>query len=61
MVELDHTWVPYLAPLVHLVPMLTFFPFRVWESYHHVFAQDPHTPLDLFAGLLPLGLTYVKL
>ena len=32
------------------------FSFRVWESfvqYLHVFAQEPHTPLDLFVGLFP--------
>ena len=30
--------------------------FKLWESfvkYLHVFAQEPHTPLDLFAGLCP--------
>ena len=56
MVELDHTWVPQLAPFLHLVPMPTFFPFRVWEyfvQYRHVFAQEPHTPLDFFASLCP--------
>ena len=32
------------------------FSFRVWESfvqYRHDFAQEPHTHLHLFAGLLP--------
>ena len=56
MVELDHTWVPQLAPFFHLVPMPTFFPFRVWDSfvqYRHDFLQEPHTPIDLFAGMFP--------
>ena len=32
------------------------FPFKVWESfvqYRHVFAQEPHTPLDIFASHCP--------
>ena len=56
MVELDHTWVPQLALFLHLVPMPIFSSFRVWESfvqYRHVFAEEPHTPLDHFTGLCP--------
>ena len=55
MVELDHTWVPQLAPIFLWFPC-QHFSLRVWESfvqYRHDFAQEPHTPLDLFAGIFP--------
>ena len=56
MVEIDHTWVPQLAPFFAFGAHVDIFSFRVWESfvqYHHDFVQEPHTPLDLFAGILP--------
>ena len=55
MVELDHTWMPQLAPLFHLFPMLTYFPLGCGSPLYsiHVFAQECHTPLDLFVGLFP--------
>ena len=56
MVEIDLTWVPQLAPYLHLVPMLTVLSFSVWESivqYFHAISQEPHTPLDLFLAYFP--------
>ena len=42
-----------VIPFVAFGAHADIFPFRVWESfvqYRHVFAQEPHTPLDLFVG-----------